>query len=70
MDRAEADKRITEAKELKERVEKKIDETTKHLRYEKESILTLESCINETKQTLITEQKKVLQEKLDLEKEK
>ena len=70
LDREEVDKKVIEVRDMKERIEKKIDETTKHLRFEKESLQQLEACLSETKQSLAQEQKKLSQEKLELEKEK
>ena len=69
-EREEADKKLTEAKELKERIDKKIEETTKHLKFEKDSLSQLESCLNQTKSTLTADQKRISQEKLEIEKEK
>ena len=69
-EKSDAEKKIAEAKDLKERVERKIDETTKHLKLEKEGLLKLEECLNQTKTNLALEQKKITQEKLEIEKEK
>ena len=70
VEREENEKKLNEAKELKERIDKKIEETTKHLKFEKDSLLQLESCLNQTKTTLASDQKRISQEKLEIEKEK
>lgn len=70
IDREEADKRLAEAKDMKERLEKKFEDATKQLRFEKESLLQLESFLLETKQNLALEQKKNSSDKLEVEKEK
>jgi hypothetical protein len=70
IEREEAEKRISESKDLKERVEKRAEDTTKQLKYEKESLAQLELCLSETKLSLAQEQKRLSQEKLQIEKEK
>ena len=69
-EREETERKLLEAKELKEKIEKKIEETTKHLKFEKDSLVQLEQCLNQTKQTLSADQKRISQEKLEIEKEK
>ncbi|OMJ88746.1 hypothetical protein SteCoe_9205 [Stentor coeruleus] len=70
LDKEDADRKLSEAKEMKEKIEKKLDESTKHLKYEKESLMQLENCLNQTKQTLSIDQKRITQDKLEIEKEK
>ena len=69
-EREEADKMLAEARNVKEKLEKKFEETTKHMKYEKETLSQLESSLNQTKKTLAADQKRLTQEKLDLEREK
>ncbi|OMJ90029.1 hypothetical protein SteCoe_7709 [Stentor coeruleus] len=70
LDKEDAERKLNEAKDMKEKVERKIDESTKHLRYEKESLMQLENCLNQTKQALAIDQKRITQDKLEIEKEK
>lgn len=67
-EREEVERKIIESKDMQERLNKKIDETTKHLRYEKEGLLQLEACLNDTKTNLAQEQKRISFEKLEMEK--
>lgn len=69
-EKEETERKLSEAKELKEKIDKKIEETTKHLKFEKDSLMQLEQCLNQTKQTLSADQKRISQEKLEIEKEK
>ncbi|OMJ86270.1 hypothetical protein SteCoe_12255 [Stentor coeruleus] len=70
LDKEDADRKLSEAKDMKEKIEKKLEESTKHLKYEKESLMQLENCLNQTKQTLSIDQKRITQDKLEIEKEK
>lgn len=70
LDKEDAERKLNEAKDMKDKVERKIDESTKHLRYEKESLMQLENCLNQTKQALAIDQKRITQDKLEIEKEK
>jgi hypothetical protein len=69
-EKLDIEKQIMETKDMKDKVEKRIDDNIKHLKYEKESLLQLENCLNQTKQSLSLDQKRITQEKLELEKEK
>ncbi|OMJ66494.1 hypothetical protein SteCoe_36640 [Stentor coeruleus] len=70
VDKEDMEIKLAEAKILKEKYEKKIDESAKHLKHEKDILLQLENCLNHTKQTLAIDQKRIAQERLELEKEK
>ena len=69
-DRDESERKLNEAQDIKERLEKKIEETTKHFKHEKETLVQLENCLNQTKQSLVVDQKRITQDKLEIEKDK
>lgn len=70
LDKEDMESKLAEAKNLKEKYNKKIEESAKHLRHEKETLLQLENCLKHTKQALAIDQKRITQERLELEKEK
>ena len=70
VEREEIDRKMIELRDMKERFEKKIEDTTKHLKYEKDSLTQLEGILNETKTNLLSEQKRISLEKVEVEKEK
>lgn len=69
-DKEDIEKKMIGLRDMKERFEKKFEDATKHLKYEKDSLSQLENILNETKTNLLNEQKRISLAKVEVEKEK
>ena len=69
-DKEDIERKMIELGDMKERFEKKFEDATKHLKYEKDSLTQLENILSETRTNLMNEQKRISLDKVEVEKEK
>ena len=69
-DKEDIERKMIELRDMKERFEKKFEDATKHLKYEKDSLTQLENILSETRTNLMNEQKRISLDKVEVEKEK